>query len=94
MSWASMLRTAVGLGIQPEAFWRLSLKEWRMLTERAPAPAMGRAAMEGLMARWPDLPTAVIPAAEPGSPHTPESGAIPDRRYAPSGMTGLGEKAG
>jgi uncharacterized phage protein (TIGR02216 family) len=49
-----MLRTAVTLGIQPQAFWRLSLKEWRMLTARAEAPAMGRAAMEGLMARWPD----------------------------------------
>jgi uncharacterized phage protein (TIGR02216 family) len=49
-----MLRTAVALGVQPEAFWRLSLKEWRMLTERAQAPAMGRTAMEGLMARWPD----------------------------------------
>jgi uncharacterized phage protein (TIGR02216 family) len=54
VSWAGMLRTAVALGIQPEAFWRLSLKEWRMLTERAPVPAMGLAAMEGLMARWPD----------------------------------------
>jgi uncharacterized phage protein (TIGR02216 family) len=54
VSWAGLLRTALALGITPEAFWRLSLKEWRMLTERAQAPAMGRTAMEGLMARWPD----------------------------------------
>ena len=49
-----MLRTASALGIQPEAFWRLSLKEWRMLTERAGAPTLGRDGLEALMARWPD----------------------------------------
>jgi len=48
------LRTAVALGVQPEAFWRLSLKEWRMLTERAGEPALGRGGLETLMARWPD----------------------------------------
>lgn len=54
MSWAGMLRTAVALGVSPDAFWRLSLKEWRMLTERAGAPALGRGGLEALMARWPD----------------------------------------
>lgn len=49
-----MLRTAVALGVQPEAFWRLSLKEWRMLTERAGAPTLERGGLEALMARWPD----------------------------------------
>jgi uncharacterized phage protein (TIGR02216 family) len=49
-----MLRTAAALGIQPEAFWRVSLKEWRMLTERAQAPTLGRDGLEALMARWPD----------------------------------------
>ncbi|MBU1323619.1 MAG: phage tail assembly chaperone [Alphaproteobacteria bacterium] len=49
-----MLRTALAMGVQPEAFWRLSLKEWRMLTERGPEPTLGRGGLEALMARWPD----------------------------------------
>ena len=32
--WGGMLRAAARLGLGPEAFWRLSLREWRMLTER------------------------------------------------------------
>lgn len=53
--WAPMLRAALTLGIAPEAFWRLSLKEWRMLTavERGPG-AMGRGRLDELMQRWPD----------------------------------------
>ncbi|WP_313432479.1 phage tail assembly chaperone, partial [Brevundimonas sp.] len=30
-----MLGLAAGLGVAPEAFWRLSLKEWWMLTQTA-----------------------------------------------------------
>jgi uncharacterized phage protein (TIGR02216 family) len=53
--WAAMLRTAAALGVRPEAFWRLSLAEWRMLTEAAPGAAlMGRGELERLMAAWPD----------------------------------------
>jgi uncharacterized phage protein (TIGR02216 family) len=50
-----MLRTAVAMGVSPEAFWRLSLKEWRMLTA-APAGAvpMARAELEQMMKAWPD----------------------------------------
>lgn len=53
-----MLRLALSLGIAPEAFWRLSLKEWRMLTEteRGPAP-MARGRLDELMGRWPDAET-------------------------------------
>ena len=53
--WAPMLRAALTLGIAPEVFWRLSLKEWRMLmeTERGPE-AMGRGRLDELMRRWPD----------------------------------------
>jgi uncharacterized phage protein (TIGR02216 family) len=50
-----MLRTAAALGIAPEAFWRLSLREWRMLVE-APAgtASLGRAGLERMMEGWPD----------------------------------------
>ncbi len=54
-SWGAMMRTAAALGVEPEAFWRLSLAEWRMLTEAAPgATPMGRSEFEGLLAAWPD----------------------------------------
>lgn len=53
--WAEMLRLAMRLGVAPEAFWRLSLKEWRMLTEAAPATApLGREALRRMMEDWPD----------------------------------------
>nr|WP_293828845.1 phage tail assembly chaperone [uncultured Brevundimonas sp.] len=53
--WGEMLRRAAGLGVAPEGFWRLSLKEWRMLTEapRGAAP-MGRQGLTRLMEAWPD----------------------------------------
>jgi uncharacterized phage protein (TIGR02216 family) len=63
-----MLRTAVALGIQPEAFWRLSLKEWRMLTERAGEPTLGRDGLEALMARWPDGAWGESPSTASRSP--------------------------
>ncbi len=50
-----MLRAAVAMGIRPEAFWRLSLKEWRMLTAvSAGAVPMGRGELEQMMRAWPD----------------------------------------
>lgn len=53
--WAAMLQAAARLGVGPEAFWRLSLKEWRMLTEsQADAAPMRRAELEALAVRWPD----------------------------------------
>ncbi|WP_426026620.1 phage tail assembly chaperone [Brevundimonas sp. TSRC1-1] len=53
--WGEMLRAAMRMGIAPEAFWRLSLKEWRMLTAapRGTAP-MGRPGLTKLMEDWPD----------------------------------------
>lgn len=57
MSWAAPLRLALSLGLPPEAFWRLSLKEWRALTQAPPAPALNRAALRDLIARYPDEET-------------------------------------
>ncbi|MFC5342737.1 phage tail assembly chaperone [Brevundimonas staleyi] len=49
------MRTAVALGVAPDGFWRLSLMEWRMLTETAVGTApLGRDEFERLMATWPD----------------------------------------
>jgi uncharacterized phage protein (TIGR02216 family) len=49
-----MLRDALRMGVAPEAFWRLSVREWRMLTDGGGAPAMGRRAFEVLATAWPD----------------------------------------
>jgi hypothetical protein len=47
--WVGALRAGLRMGVTPEQFWRLSLKEWRMLTEPEPQPVMSRAAFERLM---------------------------------------------
>ena len=48
-AWADALRAGLRLGITPEQFWRLSLKEWRMLMDVAPSDVLGRAAFERLL---------------------------------------------
>ena len=50
-----MLRQALAMGIVPEAFWRLSLREWRMLTESAGGGVrLPRGVLDEMMERWPD----------------------------------------
>jgi hypothetical protein len=50
-----MLRDAARAGVTPAEFWRLSLKEWRLLTE---APTAGlplaRREFEQMAEAWPD----------------------------------------
>ncbi|MEJ2816015.1 phage tail assembly chaperone [Caulobacter sp. CCG-8] len=56
--WRDALRlAALRLAIPPEAFWRLSLAEWRALTEAPAAPVLDRAALDALIARFPDEET-------------------------------------
>jgi len=53
--WRAALRlAALQLAIAPEAFWRLSLAEWRALAEAPAAPVLDRAALDALIARFPD----------------------------------------
>ncbi|MBA4227722.1 MAG: phage tail assembly chaperone [Hyphomonas sp.] len=47
-----MLRAALALGIGPEAFWRLSLREWRWLARGGEAPSRGE--LMAMMADHPD----------------------------------------
>jgi len=52
--WPALLRlAAVRLGIAPEAFWRLSLPEWRALTDETP-DGLTRTRLDELLAAWPD----------------------------------------
>lgn len=53
--WGEMLQTAARLGVSPEGFWRLSLREWRMLTERPDGGArMAREDLMRMAEAWPD----------------------------------------
>jgi len=53
--WGPMLRGAARAGVTPPDFWRLSLKEWRLLTD-APADGqpLGRREFERMAEAWPD----------------------------------------
>jgi uncharacterized phage protein (TIGR02216 family) len=53
--WPEMMRMAAGFGVGPQAFWQLSLREWRMLTARPETVSpMGRGVFEQMAERWPD----------------------------------------
>ena len=50
-----MIRTAAKAGVGPDVFWRLSLREWRMLTEGPGGGVlMGRVDLLRMAERWPD----------------------------------------
>lgn len=55
--WPALMRAGLqGLGLTPDAFWRLSPAELLMMLGDAPGAApMGRAQLEALAARFPDV---------------------------------------
>lgn len=55
--WRGGLRLASRLGVTPEAFWRLSVVEWRALTEGFAPADFARDDLDALMARYPDAET-------------------------------------
>ena len=65
--WRDMLRAALSAGIAPDAFWRLSLREWRWLAGEG-GVAMSRGRMMALMEAFPDQPS----TAHPGARRDPE----------------------
>lgn len=55
MAWGEMVRVGLRLGVSVEGFWRLSVREWRMLVEGSGVEGpLGRGELEELMRRWPD----------------------------------------
>lgn len=52
--WDEALRLGVRLGLAPDVFWPLSLREWRALTELPVAPVLNRAGLTDLIDRYPD----------------------------------------
>ena len=54
-NWAACLRQALRLGLTPDLFWRLSLREWMWLTAPIPdEPGLNRHALQALLDRFPD----------------------------------------
>ncbi|WP_035579105.1 phage tail assembly chaperone [Hyphomonas jannaschiana] len=53
LPWAVMLRAALSAGVTPDAFWRLSLREWRWLAGEG-GEAMSRGRLAALMGAYPD----------------------------------------
>ena len=50
-----MLRTAALLGLDPAAFWGLSLREWRLLTDRpTTSQPLRRSEFDRMAETWPD----------------------------------------
>jgi uncharacterized phage protein (TIGR02216 family) len=44
----------LGLHLAPEAFWRLSWREWQMLTAAPEVAVLSRQVLEDLMREFPD----------------------------------------
>lgn len=55
--WPALMRAGLqGLGLTPEAFWRLTPAELALMLGDAPGQVpMGRAQLEALAARFPDV---------------------------------------
>lgn len=52
--WAAMLKLAAGLGLAPAQFWRVSLKEWRVLVAPDDSSVLPRARFDALAEQFPD----------------------------------------
>ena len=52
--WPHWLRAGAALGLSPEAFWRVSVREWRALVAAPEGAALDRAGFAALAARFPD----------------------------------------
>lgn len=53
LPWAEMMRAATAIGVSPQMFWQLSLKEWLWLSQSGPR-GMQRAEFETLLQEHPD----------------------------------------
>jgi uncharacterized phage protein (TIGR02216 family) len=52
--WSGLMAAAVRLGLSPEAFWRVSVREWRLIVGGAGGAGMGRHELERLAMMFPD----------------------------------------
>lgn len=55
--WNAWLNAALGVGVPPALFWRLSLREWRALIAAPRSAILDRANFDALAASFPDKQT-------------------------------------
>lgn len=53
LPWADLIRSAVALGLSPDAFWACSLREWRWLANKS-GGGLSRPSLENLIRQFPD----------------------------------------
>jgi hypothetical protein len=52
--WRVWIGAAAALGVAPQAFWRLSLNEWRALMAPTPNATLARTEFDALTGAFPD----------------------------------------
>lgn len=53
--WSDLLAAAARMGIAPQVFWGISVREWRLIaTGASGVAAMGRAQLNELVLKFPD----------------------------------------
>lgn len=52
--WGRLLQAGLRLGLTPEAFWKLSLREWRLITAKKSDSGFGKKDLSRLIAAFPD----------------------------------------
>ncbi len=54
VQWDRLILSALRLGILPEAFWQLSIREWQMLTRGKAKSGFERSDLSRLISAFPD----------------------------------------
>jgi uncharacterized phage protein (TIGR02216 family) len=54
LDWPRLMQAAARMGLSPDAFWKTSLKEWRLLVAAQNNGAMARSELEALAVLHPD----------------------------------------
>lgn len=54
LPWGEMQRAALAAGVPLATFWKLSLREWRWLANRADSAGVNPAELTDLMEQFPD----------------------------------------
>lgn len=57
LPWPEMMRAALSAGVPVTVFWRLSVREWRWLSEGGGAQNMNLGGLAELMQNFPDKET-------------------------------------
>ena len=54
INWAALMQSALRLGVPPQAFWALSLREWQLITDTQKKPEFRGSDLSKLISAFPD----------------------------------------